>query len=44
MLFHVSSAGCGELHGNQLVALLLEAFDDFTDEASLDAVRLDHNV
>ena len=44
MRFHVISARCGELHGNQLVTLLLEAFDDFTDEAPLDAVRLDHDV
>jgi hypothetical protein len=32
-----------ELHGDQLEAFLLEALQDFTDESTLDAVRLDHD-
>lgn len=30
-----------ELHGHQAEALLFEALDDFSDQASLDAVRFD---
>ena len=44
MLLHVLTAGGGELHGDKLVALLLEAGDDFSDEAALDAIGLDHDV
>lgn len=39
--FHVFLAGLRQLHGNQLVSLLLEAFDNFTDKSTLDAIRLD---
>ena len=39
----VSESG-SHLEGVQLVSLLLEAADNFTDEAALDAVRLDHDV
>ena len=38
------NTGLGELHGNELEALGLEALDDLTDEASLDTIRLDHDV
>merc|ERR1719409_845133 len=44
VLLHVLPAGTRELHGNQLVALLLEALDDFAGESALDAVGLDHDV
>mmetsp|Transcript_22436 Transcript_22436/g.27633 ORF Transcript_22436/g.27633 Transcript_22436/m.27633 type:complete len:203 (+) Transcript_22436:79-687(+) len=43
VLLHVGAAGGGELHGAKLEALLLEARDDLTNEASLDAVGLDHD-
>ena len=44
VLLHVLAAGGSELHGDQLVALLLEALDDVADEAPLDAIGLDHDV
>lgn len=44
VLLHVLAAGGGELHGDELVALLLEAGDNFSDEAALDAIGLDHDV
>ena len=33
-----------ELERNELEALLLKALDDLTNESTLDAIRLDHNV
>ena len=33
-----------QLSSNQLVALLLEAGSDVRDEATIDTVRLDHDV
>ena len=44
MGFHVRLAGGDELHGEELVSLLFETFDDFSDEATLDSVGLDHDV
>jgi len=44
VLLHVLAAGGGKLHGDELVALLLKAGDDLTDEAALDAVGLNHDV
>jgi len=44
VLLHVLAAGGSELHGDELVALLLETLDDVADEASLDAIGLDHDV
>lgn len=44
MGLHVGLSGRGKFHGNQLVSLLLEAFDDFTDESTLDSVGLYHDV
>jgi hypothetical protein len=40
----MSLSGRSELHGDQFVTLLFETFDDFSDEASLDAVGFDHDV
>lgn len=37
------SAYPGELQGDQLEALLLEALDDLADEPALDAIGLDHD-
>ena len=34
----------GHLQGSELEALLLKALDDLADQATLDAVGLDHNV
>merc|ERR1712000_392958 len=36
--------GVGHLQGSELEALLLKALDDLADQATLDAVGLDHNV
>ena len=44
VLLHVLAAGGGELHGDKFVALLLETLDDVSDEATLDAIGLDHDV
>ena len=33
-----------EFHGNQLEALLLKSLDYFTDESTLDTIRLNHDV
>jgi len=40
----VLSGRTHELHSLELEALGLEASDDLADEASLDTVRLDHDV
>ena len=32
-----------KLHGNQFVSSLFESLDDISNEASLDAIRLDHD-
>ncbi len=40
VVFHVFLARLGELHGNEFVALLFETLDDFTNESTLDAIRL----
>ena len=32
-----------EFHGDELESLLLEPLDDFSDQAALDAVGLDHD-
>jgi len=32
-----------EFHGNELESLLLKSLDDFTNESTLDTVRLDHD-
>ena len=44
VLLHVIPPGRCELHGDQLVSLLLESLDNFADESTLDAVGLDHDV
>ena len=44
VLLHVLSSWGSQLHGHQLVALLLESLDDFAHQSSLDAIRLDHDV
>jgi len=44
MSLHVFLSGSGELHGDELVSLLFESLDDFSDESPLDAVGLDHDV
>jgi len=44
VLLQVLLAGGHELHGGEPEALLLEALDDFANEATLDAVGLDHDV
>ena len=31
----------GELHSNKFVSLLFESLDDFTNDSTLDAIRLD---
>ena len=33
-----------QLHGDKLESLLFESLDDFANESSLDAIRLDHDV
>lgn len=33
-----------EFHGTKLIAALLEALDDFANEASLHAIGLDHDI
>merc|ERR1712115_221201 len=43
VLLEVSLAWHAELHGDQLVASLLESSDNVGDKASLDTVRLDGN-
>lgn len=40
MLLEVLLSGSGHLQSNELVASLLESGNDFTDESSLDTVRL----
>lgn len=37
-------AGLGQLHGNELVSLLLETLDNFTNETTLDTIGLDLNT
>ena len=44
VLFHVFLTRGGQLHGDQLVSLLFETLDDFSNESTLDAIGLDHNV
>ena len=44
VLLHVTLPGRCELHGDELVSLLFETFDDFADKSTLDAVGLDHDV
>jgi len=43
VLFHVLLAGTAELHGDKFETLLLEALDDLSNEATLDAIGLDHD-
>jgi hypothetical protein len=38
---HVFLAWLGQLHGHQLVSLLLKSLDDFSNQSSLDAIGLD---
>ena len=44
VLLKVLLGGAGELHGNKLESLALEAADNLANESALDAVRLDHDV
>ena len=44
VLLEVGAAGGDELHGDELETLVFEALDDLADEATLDAVGLDHDV
>lgn len=37
-------AGLGQLHSDELVSLGFEALDDFSNKATLDAIRLDLEV
>ena len=44
VLFEVVLTGLDQLHGHKLIATILKALDDLTDQTALDAVRLDHDV
>jgi hypothetical protein len=37
-------AGLGQLHGDELVSLLLETLDNFTNKSTLDTIGLDLNT
>ena len=43
VLLQVLHGGLHHLHGDQLETLLLKARDDLSNQATLDAVRLDHD-
>ena len=43
MLLEVSAAWGGELHGDELEALGLEAGNNLANESSLDTIGLDHD-
>lgn len=44
VLFEKLLGGLCELHGNKLESLLFESLDNLTDEPTLDAIGLDHDI
>ena len=44
VLFEVVLTSLDQLHGHKLIATVLKALNDLTNQTALDTVRLDHNV